>query len=186
MREYTIKAGDKNYQPLESWWPILSPKGFDVEFEIRPGGWASLEDWGGDRDWFDKMKLKGLTSYFGPNNSRSAMIAFAYGEEPETWVISGYTNYPGSDIQRQGESVIIRSGTRCKAKARLYRNKVIYWIEYEGRTIEIHHSFVRRLRIAREVGTYPGGSNNADGPHGGRAFKDMSIGIAFKVIKQPY
>ena len=183
MKRYSIKAGQRNFRPTESWWPVFNPKGFEIEFEIEPGGWASLEEWGNDRDWDDKMKVRGLTAYFGPNNSRSAMIAFSYGTAPETWEISGYTNYPGSDIQRDGESLIIRSGTRCKAKAEFHRNKVLYLIEYEGKRVEVEHRFVRKLRVARQVGTYPGGTNNAPGPHGGRAFKDMSMLIDFKVIK---
>ncbi len=182
MTTYTVKAGQTNFRPLESLMPHWDVAGFSVVSVIHPGAWASLADFGGDRDRDDWQKLKGLTSYFSANNKDTAYIVFAYDDEPGFYKAAGYTNFPGAKWT-VGKPVRFKEGEPLYAQVDFWKNRVQYRISSaHGNETYFHDFKTKGLIVSRECGTYAGGANNAEGPHGGKAFKDMSIDISFKVF----
>ncbi len=176
MVTYSVHTGQTNFRPLENPLPRFNAKGFELEFLFHKGGWCSREEWGGDQDYYDWQKLKGLTGFFSLNNRNSAMFAFRYGEQEESYQIAPYTNFKGR--WKVSQEIIILAGQPVTVQAVFGKDKVTY---YYG-PLRVEHDFKRRL-VMREIGTYAGGANNAPGPHGGQAFKDMKIDIDFKVTK---
>ena len=183
MTTYTIKTGKKNFRPYESPLPIFKPKGFRVSGHILPGGWASKEEWQGDRDRDDWQKLKGITHFFSLNDHRSCMIAFNYGDEYETYNLTAYTNdksYPKGWFA--SGQIIVESKEHFEFENLFGENCMHYSGSSESGLVldEIHQ--INTFRLGREVGTSPGGKNNSPGPYGGRAFKDMSMVLDFKIL----
>lgn len=175
MITYQIKPGQKNFRPFENPLPRFGARGFELNFMIESGAWCSLEDWQGDRDYYDWQKLKGLTSYFSSNNRRTAMFAFRFGVEPETYQLVSYTNYPGKR-RGTGQILTFKADELVFTQAVFAAEEAIF---YYG-PHRMAHDF-RAGYVMREVGTYPGGANNADGPHGGRALKAMTIKAEFTI-----
>ena len=176
MITYQIKPGQKNFRPFENPLPRFGATGFELELIIEPGGWCSLDDWQGDRDYYDWQKVKGLTSYFSPNHCRTAMFAFRFGEQEETYQIAAYTNFPGK-TRTVGPVLEVQAGEKVFAQAVLNRQEAIY---YYG-SHRVVHDF-KRAWIMREVGTYAGGADNATGPFGGRAVKPLTLNLAFSIL----
>lgn len=178
MTTYTIKPGQWNFRPLEPIRPRFVTKGFF--------GWAVFDesawfDWGDDRDILDWNKLKGLTSYFSPNNRHSAMIAWRPSPEMNLFEITGYTNYPGKKAQHSGlKSLKAFAGEEIFFTCTINAFSVYYRIECGERQVEIEHKFWKRW-IYREVGTSIGGANNSPGPYGGKATQNMKIDIDFNL-----
>lgn len=184
MTTYTIRKGKKNYRPLEPPWPIWKPKGFHVRFRIHTGSWASEEEWGKDKDRNDWMKIAGLTSFLTPNDHRSCLAVMNYGKQPETWNVAPYTNFPGGHWHGEASSIIIPSMEWAEMTCDLEEEgKVKYFLQYKGKSVSVREDFVKRMLLARRIGTWAGGSNNSPGPHGGRAFKDGAIDIEFTLLK---
>jgi len=182
MITYTVKAGETNFRPLERLLPYWSPAGFSLIATIHPGAWASLEEFGGDQDRADWQKLKGLSSFFSGNNKETAYIAFNYDDEPGFYRAVGYTNFPGS-AWVAGKPVRFKEGEPLYAQADFWRGRVRYQLSSAYGNESYYHDFLKRKPLlAREAGTYAGGANNSPGPHGGKAFKDMSIDVSFKVF----
>lgn len=182
MQQYTIKKGQKNFRPYELPYPYWKPSGFEVQFKFHPGGWCSLADWDFDRDWYDWQKLAGLTRFFSANNKQSAMYAFRFGEEEETYELAAYLN--DSAGQRiVSNPIVIRTGVYAQGFCSFENeNHVRFWARQEDESyLNFQHGF-RRPKLMRRVGTYPGGRNNSEGPHGGRAVKAMQIELDFKIF----
>jgi hypothetical protein len=179
---YKIKKGEKNYSPMESWLPIFYPDGFEVYFRFNEG-WSSLEEWGGDKDWNDYQKLKGLTKYVTLNNYHSAIIAFNYNKEEDHYNIFPYVNYPGKEFKIEKNHIVVKKGEIGYAKVEIKKKKVLFTLkDAHGTTLTFEYPFVKRMLVARELGTYPGGGNNSEGPYGGAAFKDADIDIDFRIL----
>jgi len=172
MTTYTIKPGQWNFRPLESWRPRFVVRGFS--------GWAKFDesawfDWEGDRDARDWNKLKGLTRYIGANNHHSAIIAWRPAEERGVFEVAAYTNYPGARWI-VGELVKAKAGEKVHFEAVIYKRKVQYKIQ----SSLTGHDF-RRCTIMREIGTSIGGANNSPGEYGGKATQEMKIEVEMKI-----
>ena len=187
--EYTISAGERNFSPMEPFWPGLAR-----EFEF----WAAfhhscyfsyLDDWQGDRDWFDVNKLAMLTLAYTPNNHLAYGAGFMPGNISREILVTPYTNYPGSNfVTRRTDSLPVQtSGSLEEAQAdgkvlygRVTRNsrQVYYGFSIAGRRMEVAHDF-RTPRflpwISRWAGTWIGGEDNSPGEFGGRASQDMKL-----------
>mgnify|MGYP000913140173 CR=1 FL=1 len=73
---YKIEAGKQNFSPKEPVCPQFGVDGFEIAVRFPASAWVGLEEWKGDKDWYDWNKLKGETGYFSPNNKSSVMIAW--------------------------------------------------------------------------------------------------------------
>lgn len=175
MKTYTIRPGQWNFNPLESWFPRRA-RGFMGSVIFDSSAWWSIDDWQGDRDIFDANKLKGLTCYFSANNYNSAMIAWRPGSKDNVFEVFAYTNYPGSEW-KTGPIVKVEAGQKLHFQARIDRKQVAYNIEEK----KITHPF-RRCWFYREVGTSIGGADNSPGPYGGKATQEMKIYVNFKIL----
>ena len=177
---FKIKKGQKLFRPL-----IRIPKttknltGFELSFKIERGAWASLEEWKGDKDWYDWMKLGGFTSFFSKNNSDSCLIGFRYGQEPETYEVTGYTNYPNTKFLfgvKPNEIAAVEAGKWYSVRVKIKGGKAMYTLP-NGAKVE----FPFKVRgLMRSVAPYPGGSNNSEGEFGGIAFKNIKLNIIIK------
>lgn len=180
--EYTIKAGDKNFRPLESWKPYFFPKSFTGSCTLTESCWWSIEDWKRDQDIKDWRKIKGLTSYFSPNNRHSSMIAWATDPQENVFRICAYTNYSGSSRQ-VSDFITVKAGEEFRFNASMSGNTVGYRIWRSGEAkaaLMVYHDF-KRPCVGREIGTWFGGANNAEGPYGDVATQDMNMFISFKI-----
>lgn len=187
MKTYTVKKGQSNFRPYEPIWPIFGARGFEVEFEFVPGGWSSPAEWTVDgvldADRGDYQKLAGLTNFFSGNGSNTAFTGFFPGDEPETWVVGAYVNYPGSAFKfDQKNTIVVRSGDTGAIVCAFSGGKARYKL-IAGSTVKETSFDFRKSRIMRQAGTFAGGSNNSPGPYGGVAIKDMAVRIGFKVTR---
>lgn len=182
MTTYTINPGQSNFRPLERPWPIFRPTGFEVRFRILPGGWCSLEEWGNDRDWEDWQKIKGITHFLSPNDRRTAMGVFAFGDAPETYKIGAYTNDKKGNHQHQ-RALIIEAEQWCTLQCCFEPRLALFQFSTQELKVPVIKLDFNDFKIGREVGTFAGGSNNAPGPYGGKAIKRMLMEAAFKPLK---
>lgn len=193
MKTYTVKAGKTNFRPLENPFPVRNPKGFEISFMFLPGGWCSKEDYtytdenGNevfDKDWNDWQKLKGFTHFFSSNTKRTAILAFRFGEQPETYEVCAYINdKKGRPLYDNDNTLIVEANEQASGTMQVINNVAVFNLATEGGGYyEEQHPF-DLFKLCREVGTYAGGANNSPGPYGGQAAKDMSIRIDFKITK---
>ena len=173
MKKYTIQPGQQNFKPLDSFWPRFNVKKFTVLARFAPSCYYSLQDWEGDRDWYDWNKLKGVTDFFSANNSRSCMVAWRPHVSDNHIEISAYVNYPGSEIKVQPLGVI-ECGKIFEVTVRM-RGDESEFSYSDGETETTAFLRYRRAWVSREVGTWVGGAGNAEGPYGGAATQYMEL-----------
>jgi len=183
VTHFKIKKGQSNFRPFESPLPIFGAKGYEARIKMVRGGWSSLEDWGGDKDWMDWQKGVGLTSFFSKNNQDSSFIAFSFGKEEETYNFAPYTNFPKEKIIFPKNKIVVSAGEWLDVKVTLEKSKLYYYLSTENDFIYEVHDFKKNFGITRRVGTFAGGANNSEGEHGGVAFKDMEMLVSFNVLR---
>lgn len=175
MKEYTVEAGEQNFKPNESILPFFAPKGFDVLAVFDSSAWYSLDDWEGDRDWYDWNKLSGLTNYLSQNNKQTAMFAWRPDSTAYLIQVAAYTN-----DKRGGFTPGPVERVPC---GKLFIGKV-NWSSRIARYTYGEHAVdhnVTRPWISRHTGTWIGGANNAAGPYGGAAHKEMKLSVEMRV-----
>lgn len=189
MKKYTIRKGDTNFKPYDNFLPRIRPLGFVVEFKFDPSAWWSKESWDNDADYEDELKLKGLTDYWSTNDKHTAMLSWRpISDQPNTWRVSPYLNYPNT-TRTIGEPLIVRGNDAGKFTVIFKENGTVDYVgeaitSLGDRKVIPRQNFpFQRTRVMREVGTWFGGQNNADGPYGGKAHKDMCLFIGFSIIK---
>lgn len=191
MELYTVQKGKANFKPKESIWPKFGVSGFEVTGWFVPGGWASKEDYSYvnpkgdlvlDNDRQDWQKLKGLTYWLSRNNRRSLMFAFTYGDNPETYTVTAYTNDKKGGWYASGQHTL-KSGEIFTGRCVMKGNYATYqfWVDGELR-FTTKHDF-KTMKSVREMGTFAGGANNSPGPFGGVAAKDMEIQLSFSILR---
>lgn len=188
---YTVKPGKANFRPLENPLPVFNPKGFEIVFKFLPGGWCSKDDYSFiddnsksvlDKDRDDLQKIKGITHFFSANNKRTAMFAFSFGDQPETYKLFAYTNDKKGNF-KWSRPIIVESNEVVAGTCEFVDGKAVYNLATEGGLyLNESHDF-KSFKIGREVGTYAGGANNSPGPFGGKAVKELSIDIDFNITK---
>lgn len=173
MTEFTIAPGQNNFRPLENPLPRFA-SGFELVARFDPSCWwpetpdnrKSREDWN---------KLKGLTYFFGPNNRRSAMIAWRPGKLEGVIEVTAYTNDKRGGWKTSGSPVEVYAGQVFSASCILDRSIANYAISSFGRTSLYTHAWdAPFLKVFREVGTWIGGSGTAPQP--------MSLETTFKIL----
>lgn len=192
MKTYTIKPGQKNFRPYEPIWPIWKPGGFTISGKFLPGGWCSEEEWSYkdengnivvDRDIDDWQKLGGVTNFWSANSKQTAMFAFTFGKDEETYEVTPYTN-PKKGRFVAGKPMLVESGEQWFLDNDILKNKAVYNMYSEGNKSEEQDAPLTSFWLGRQVGSYPGGENNSPGPYGGEAIKEMSIEMDFKAKKR--
>ncbi|WP_367390167.1 hypothetical protein [Lewinella sp. LCG006] len=192
MTTYTIHAGQKNFRPYEPIWPIWKPGGFSISGKFLPGGWCSEEEWSYkdeqgnivvDRDIDDWQKIGGITNFWSANSSQTAMFAFSFGKDYETYKITPYTN-PKKGRFIAGKPILVESNESWKLDCDFEETQAIYQMASEGSKSPVQTHYFDPFWLGRRVGTFAAGKNNSPGPYGGRAIKKMSIDIEFKITKQ--
>ena len=183
MTRYVVKPGKTNFKPNEWILPKFGVKGFALEGKFIEGGWCSKEDYSYinddgekvvDRDISDWMKLRGLTYWLSRNNKQSIMFAFSYGEEPETYNVTAYTNDKKKGWFNSGLA-IVKAGVTFQGGCEMKGDEAIYYFKIENKLVfEVTHPFTN-MRTVRDIGTYAGGANNSAGPFGGKAVKRLEI-----------
>lgn len=171
MQEYVLTAGRQNFRPNESIRPRFDADTMIVVARFDPSAWWSLEEWDGDRDWYDWNKLKGLTAFWSANNKQTAMFAWRPGPTPDTWQIVAYTNDEAGG-RKVGRPITV-------GKDDLFVG-YIYWSEQEvtyryGDQVVSH--LLERPGMLRETGTWLGGADNDPQglPYGGAAHREMRL-----------
>lgn len=171
---YTIAPGQNNFRPLENPLPRFA-SGFELVARFDPSCWwpetpdnrKSREDWN---------KLKGLTYFFGPNNRRSAMIAWRPGKLEGVIEVTAYTNDKRGGWKTTGHPVEVYVDQVFTASCNLKAREAWYYISSYGRTTLYTHLWdAPRLKVFREVGTWIGGN--------GAAPKAMRLEIDFNILK---
>ncbi|MEM1215577.1 MAG: hypothetical protein AAGJ82_07830 [Bacteroidota bacterium] len=180
MKTYTIHPNQRNFRPREWPWPRWKANGFRVGFIIEPGAWCSLEDYEGDLDRNDYQKIAGLTHFFSLNNRRTALFAFNYGDELETYNLVAYLNDEKGGWTTSNQ-MIFKSGKLVEGRCVLQNDYAHFTAQQGEARLNWQHGF-RAPKLTRRVGTYPGGENNSPGPHGGKALKKMVIQLSFETI----
>ncbi len=174
MTEYTIAPGQNNFRPLENPLPRFA-SGFELVARFDPSCWwpetpdnrKSREDWN---------KLKGLTYFFGPNNRRSAMIAWRPGKLEGVIEVTAYTNDKKGGWKTTGQPVEVYVEQVFTASCNLQGKGAHYAIQSFSRTTLYTHPWdAPWLKVFREVGTWIGGS--------GAAAQEMSLEIDFNILK---
>ncbi len=187
MKQYCVKVGQTNFRPIDNPLPRFRCKGFAVQVRFTEDAWWSIDEVGGDADHYDELKLKGLTNFFSANNEDTVWYTWRPLPEKYTWRVTPYLNYPKSKAVF-GDPVTVTlqdvfdgvCGFRSGGKVE-YTSTVI---SNTGTKTTLVQSFdFKPAYIMRETGTYFGGANNAEGPFGGKAHKDMCLFIDFNVLR---
>lgn len=172
---YTIAPGQNNFRPLENPLPRLA-SGFELAARFAPSCWwpETPENRKDREDW---NKLKGVTYFFGPNDRRSAMIAWRPGKLQGVIEVTAYTNDKRGGWLTTGKPVLVHVGEVFLASCYLNGREAHYAISSFGRTTTYppHPWDAPWLKVFREVGTWIGGS--------GAAVQEMELEIDFKIIK---
>jgi len=195
--EYNIRAGERNFSPMEPFWPGLARQ-FEFWVAFHHSCYYSKEDWtlDYDMDWHDVNKLAMLTLAYTPNNHLSYGAGFMPGNISREILVTPYTNYPGSNfVTRRTDSLPVQTaGSLEEAQAaekvlygRVTRNSraVHYTFERGEARLETSHPFRTPWYmpwVSRRAGTWMGGKNNAPGPYGGKASQDMKLWLEFNTI----
>lgn len=175
MSEYTVQAEKQNFKPNESFLPYIAPKGFEVLAYFDSTSWYSLEEWAGDRDWYDWNKLSGLTNAFTANNKQTVMYAWRPDSTAYLIQVAAYTNDKRGGFTA-GPVELVPCGE-------LFIGKVNWTSEvarYTYGETAIDHKITRPY-VVRHTGTWIGGADNSPGPFGGRAHKEMKLRIDMRV-----
>lgn len=167
---YTIAPGQNNFRPLESPLPRCA-SGFELAARFTPSCWwpETPENREDREDW---NKLKGLTYFFGPNNRRSAMIAWRPGKVENVFELTAYTNDKRGGWKTSGNPALVHAGEVFYASCWIGKRDVSYAVTTFGNTSPYIHPWdAPWLKVYREVGTWIGGS--------GVAPQEMELDIDF-------
>ncbi len=175
MKDYVVEAGRQNFRPNESILPRIAAKGMEVYAVFDSSSWWSIDDWNGDRDYYDWNKLKGLTAYWSTNNRQTAMFAWRPDSTAYTIQVTAYTNDKKGGWTA-GPPVRVRCGDLFTGIINWTSRKASY--QY-GEESVIHD--LRRPYVTRETGTWIGGGNNSEGPYGGQAHKEMKVSVETRI-----
>jgi len=169
--KYTIKKGKQNFKPLDNFLPKFGKKRFEVTFVFDESCYYSLNDWGGDNDFYDLNKLKGVTNFFSANNKQSVMLAWRPVKDAlNTFDIFAYVNQKNGDFSYSWLGHVMAGIEETfwleweKSKAIFGWKNETYWEEE-----------IKRPCVMRGIGTWIGGENNSKGEFGGVASQDMSL-----------
>ena len=182
--KYRIKSGKSNFWPLEPWWLIFNPKGFEGLITFPEEAYTSFEEWKRDKDWYDKNKLSGLTQFYTFNDHNASLTFFNWGEEMNTFEIGGYTNYPGSQFQ-WSEPLVFKAKEIAYYQCKFIGNEAHYTLTRlsDGYQITWVTPFKQSSRwLMRRVGTSIGGANNSEGEYGGKSTKDFYLHSRFRIL----
>lgn len=183
-KKYRVKKGKSNFWPLEPWWLIFNPKGFDFAVFFNEEAYQSIEEWTDegvlDKDREDWNKLLGLTQFYTFNNYNAAMIAFKWGNEPNTFKIAGYTNHPSSQFQ-WSEDLEFTGDLMAHGSCVFVGNEAHYTLQCQDKVITWNTPFKRSSRwLMRRVGTSMGGANNSPGKYGGKSLKSFYLHLVMR------
>lgn len=176
--KYTIKAGQKDWSPMEIPWPYFPKRGsqwmFDIEFTE-----SCWYDWRPDMDQHDINKIGGVTNMFSLNNVDSALL----GWRPSLMARNLFEIFPyfnvGSSIV-VGDPTIVGAGAITRAVI-TYLGRKEFSIQIEDMEPENHK--LERFWVGRRVGMNMGGANNSPGPYGGVASQDMEMYVTHWYVK---
>lgn len=171
---YTIAPGQNNFRPLENPLPRLA-SGFELAARFAPSCWWP-ETPQNRKDREDWNKLKGITYFFGPNDRRSAMIAWRPGKLEGVMDVTAYTNDKRGGWKTSGLPAKVYAGQVFTASCNMQGREVHYAIGSFGSTLLYTHPWdAPWLNVYREVGTWIGGS--------GAAPQEMSLEVDFKIVE---
>lgn len=197
MKRYKIRKGKKDWKPFDGiglYWSMDS-----VEIRCRPNE-SLVFDYkhGGqiDPDWRDWKKIAGVSlvnlynlQNFFDHSRDSIQLAYRYNPLVHAHEFSLYVNDGGDQKKYESPVQIVRVNAEDDAVVVMEIQRVRGW-EYEvllmkeGEDEERINKFQVRSRFRASwfsrSGLWYGGANNADGPFGGAAPKDMYIDYSFK------
>ena len=190
MKTYHIRKNQKLFRPLAPIWPVAYPKGFEFRAVLDESLWFSADEVDGDKDRGDWLKLTGITSAFGRNNHRAALIAYRPLDVKNTFALTAYTNDKKGGWHTGGSAIkikVVEAGEQFWGKAFFvmdwFTNTVQYDIESKTGSFSTRHDFDTPWHHRdRQIGGAHGGANNSPGPYGGRAVKDGQYQLAFNWI----
>ena len=178
---FRVKAGNHRFLPMRS----LCPRGFQYSFTgsvvfdsaayVFPAEYKRPDESGIDFDYFDWNKLFGLTGYLSRPNKNAAMIAWRWDvDSAYCFQLAAYTNDRRGDW-RVSDPVTICAGQEAQFSMFEYKGEALYSI-YANGTLRTRHPWKRPF-VSAEIDTWMGGQNNAPGPFGGVAHRDLEIRI---------
>lgn len=175
--EYTIDSSKQNFSPRESIFPFSIKEGY-VNFQMifDSSVYWTLDDWEGDRDYFDYNKGVGFTAAFSRNNRNSCFIGWRPNYAiPYTFEVVVYTN--NNDKSWQISDVIIfSSGELIEVDLYLGPKNISYALIGVEKTVAGLHQWNRPwYKKYRWSGTWIGGKDSNPPTFGGRATKFMLI-----------
>lgn len=202
MKKYSIKEGQRDFKPFDSGilpFNLNKVKEIQITFNLDESCWYN---WGTDNDQYDWNKLAGVSKYLTFNNSDSStMIVWRPALKEGFFEISVLTNwvngYLVGEYWKEGNNEVLLT---VPASVNVYatislanteRNVNPAVKDYEiCLTSEIHDKeiCVKHIKgdynLVRRTGCFFGGKNNASGPYGGEASKDMHLYYDYKIIKK--
>lgn len=180
-KTFSVKQGKHRFTPIRS----LCPRGFAYTFSgsvifdssayVFPVEYQRPDHNGIDFDYFDWNKLFGITGYLSRPNRNSAMIAWRWDvDSAYCFQLAAYTNDRHGDW-RVSDPVTICAGQEAQFSMFDYKGEALYAI-YGNGVLRTRHPW-KRPWITSEIDTWMGGENNAPGPFGGVAPRDIEIRI---------
>lgn len=177
--KYTIKAGQKDWSPMEFPWPYFPKVGSQWIYDIvfTESCWYN---WLPDMDQHDWNKIGGVTNMFSLNNVDSALIGWRpEAETPGRFELIPYFNV-GKTVKLGQEIMPVVAEEAVKAYITYMGNKVF--------SIQIgfapgHSEQLEKFWFGRRIGMNMGGANNSPGPYGGVASQDMEMYVTHWYVK---
>lgn len=186
LKEYKIKAGDKDWCPKEfpKLWYVRRGGKFVFEFSFDE---SCAYDWKGDQDQKDWNKIGGLTRKLLKRHDNSIMAAWRYNQAKDKVEITIYSHVDGKRKvgDKHGEVMLnVDYGEIGRVIFEVTGHVILASVKNENNTItrKVSHRFPRRWRWAWRLGSWFGGEDNSPGPYGGVPDHDMKMWIGLRKL----
>ncbi len=175
--EFQVEEGRQNFTPSESILPFrIQEDSLRIRMLFDPSAYWSLDDWEGDRDYFDWNKGIGFTAALSANNKNAVFVGWRPStQKPFTIEVVAYVN----DQNRSwniSEILYVRPIDTITLEVGLEKDSVNYTLSGGVRVIKGTLPWRRPwYRYYRRSGTWIGGANNSPGQYGGEATQRIII-----------
>ena len=195
MKTYTIKKGRTDWSPKE---PLQIFSNFkELVWEVSPDDSMIFDynhDGKVDQDWNDWKKIGGI-SLADPlfcilnlflKSRDSIQLGWRWNVDLQVFEFVVYVNRKSKFLPYGRPDQILRCDKNAQVVFKIIREsgrqyRALLYLK-EGGPEDINEFVIeprKRFTLYSRIGLWYGGSNNAQGPYGGRAPKEMKVGVGF-------
>lgn len=198
MKTYTIKTGKTDWTPKEPLEIFCDFKAITWEFSPdKTMAFPYAYEGGIDQDWRDWKKIGGISlAAWGLDlinlvqlSRDSIQLGWRYNVELQVFEYAAYVNENGAHYAFERADQVLRCGPGAKGGMRLTKldrqnyRAALYFLEEGPKAVNEFPIRTRKeFTIYRRTGLWYGGRNNAPGPYGGRAPRNMRTQVGYNRV----